>query len=371
MAGLHSHYPVVIIGAGPAGAATALSLRQRGVDVLLAEAGRLDRAAIGESIPPDTRTLFDQLGVLDAFLAQDHEPCLGSRSCWGGARATCNDFLTNPQGAGWHLERRRFDTWLAHCAARCGAHLQTQWRFQWARPTGRGYELAFSHTGRTRRVCAQLVVDATGTRGVFARQAGARKRYSDRLVCAAAHFKLRADSPLERLTYLEATDYGWWYGARLEHQRALVSVTSDPANFRRRRLSDPRVWLAHLAHTGQLGHRLHGSQFLPDSFRMHGIHSFVLDPVAGEHWLAVGDSAASFDPISAQGIYRALDGGRLAGAAIAARLDDPARGFSRYAGQIRQLYEDYLQMRDYLYRQEGRWPQASFWRDRAQPAMTG
>lgn len=37
---------------------------------------------------------------------------------------------------------------------------------------------------------------------------------------------------------------------------------------------------------------------------------------AGQQWLAVGDAAASYDPLSAQGIIKAISNGIFAGRAI-------------------------------------------------------
>src|SRR5262249_20763355 len=49
-----------------------------------------------------------------------------------------------------------------------------------------------------------------------------------------------------------------------------------------------------------------------------------LDQVVGAGWIAVGDAALSFDPISAQGIFNALYTGMKAGQAVDAALDGSA-----------------------------------------------
>jgi len=103
-------YDVVVLGGGPAGCAAAIALRQHEVDrVLVVEAGHYEAERIGEGIPPDTRTLLQRLGVWNEFLKEGHDACLGSCSSWGTAELGFNDFLFNPLGNGWHLERKRFD----------------------------------------------------------------------------------------------------------------------------------------------------------------------------------------------------------------------------------------------------------------------
>ena len=55
---------VVVVGAGPAGSAAAIFLRQRGRDVLLLDEARFPRDKIcGESISPGAHRLLADLGV--------------------------------------------------------------------------------------------------------------------------------------------------------------------------------------------------------------------------------------------------------------------------------------------------------------------
>ena len=59
----------MVIGAGPAGSATALRLAHHGAGrILLADAGGFDGFRIGESIPPDTGLLLAELDLLPGFL---------------------------------------------------------------------------------------------------------------------------------------------------------------------------------------------------------------------------------------------------------------------------------------------------------------
>jgi 2-polyprenyl-6-methoxyphenol hydroxylase-like FAD-dependent oxidoreductase len=119
----------VVLGGGPAGGAAAIALRQSGGGtVVLAESGTYEIDRIGESVPPDIRRLFTRLGLLEAFEREDHQRCYGSCSSWGDEVLGHNDFTVNPNGTGFHLDRRRFDayTWSrAHGSDRCG-HTRTR-----------------------------------------------------------------------------------------------------------------------------------------------------------------------------------------------------------------------------------------------------
>jgi 2-polyprenyl-6-methoxyphenol hydroxylase-like FAD-dependent oxidoreductase len=113
----------VVLGGGPAGCAAALALRRSGTGtVVVVESGTYGAERIGESIPPATRRLFARLGLLEAFEREGHEPCYGSCSSWGGDVLGYNDFTVSPDGSGCHLDRRRFDAFLARCATEAGVH---------------------------------------------------------------------------------------------------------------------------------------------------------------------------------------------------------------------------------------------------------
>jgi 2-polyprenyl-6-methoxyphenol hydroxylase-like FAD-dependent oxidoreductase len=112
-----------VVGGGPAGAASALALRSRGFSVVVLERSDYRDVRIGETLPPSIRKLLVSLGVWDQFLAEKHSPSYGIRSAWGQDYLYDNDFIFNPYGMGWHVDRARFDAMLARNAERAGAKL--------------------------------------------------------------------------------------------------------------------------------------------------------------------------------------------------------------------------------------------------------
>lgn len=368
-------YDVAVLGGGPAGCATAIGLRRRGVDrVLVVEAARPDRVRVGESIPPDSRAILDRLGVSARFLADGHEPCLGSCSAWGGAELGYNDFLFNPHGHGWHLDRSRFDASLAAGAAEAGADVLSGWEFKAADRAAAGiFELRLADGGREpRTVSARFVVDATGRGSRFARAMGARQLFHDRLTCVLAFLRRPSASRLTQLTMLEAVEYGWWYAARLPGERVAVAVASDPHVVRRAALHTRDGWLAGLAATEHLAGELGDCRLPRGRMTARTAPSFVLDRAAGADWLAVGDAAASCDPISAQGIHNALRDGLGAAGAVADRFDGDADALERHHESIATRFAGYLRERDFLYGLERRWAAAPFWaRRRARRSPAG
>lgn len=354
-------YDVVVLGGGPAGCATALALRRYGTfRTLVVESSDYSGSRVGESIPPDARLLLEQLGIFDDFQNEQHERCLGSCSSWGADDLGYNDFLFNPMGAGWHLDRARFDRFLAR-----KANVRTATPFSGIeRANDDGFELRL---GTSEIVSAHFVVDATGRNAVFARQMGAKKVLLDRLTCACAYFALPPQSTFSRLTMLEAVEYGWWYAAKVPNGQLAVALACDAELMRGDALHERDAWLARLRDTRHLSKALAGSSYIDDSLWVCTAPTFLLDKTEGHRWLAVGDAASAYDPISSQGIYKALSNGLQAAPVIASLLHG-RRPDADYGASIAGAFGDYLTSRNYFYGTERRWADAPFWKRRTERA---
>ena len=107
----------LIVGAGPAGSTAALNLAPtRSVAVIDSRKFDANELIVGESLVPAARRLLSDMGLLKAFEAEGHEPWYGNRSVWGDIYPQETDYLRDPDGPGWHLDRNRFDRWLRDVA---------------------------------------------------------------------------------------------------------------------------------------------------------------------------------------------------------------------------------------------------------------
>src|SRR5262249_58094658 len=87
----------------------------------------------------------------------------------------------------------------------------------------------------------------------------------------------------------------------------------------------------------------------------------AIDRVWGDGWVAVGDAAFAYDPLSGHGITSALASGRDAGRAIAAAFAGDAEALPGYADRLSRARRLYQRRRLEQYTQEHRWANRPFW----------
>jgi flavin-dependent dehydrogenase len=93
--------------------------------------------------------------------------------------------------------------------------------------------------------------------------------------------------------------------------------------------------------------------------------SSKLSPAGGNGWLAAGDAAISFDPLSSQGIITALSTGRQAAEAMLESRNGNPAAMAQYLSRLDYLDRDYLYRRLQYYALERRWAGSAFWRRRS------
>ncbi|BAJ26460.1 putative oxidoreductase [Kitasatospora setae KM-6054] len=360
-----ARYDVVVAGGGPAGVAAAIVLARAGRVVLLADAGR-GPGSVGEALPAAARVLLRDLGA-DRVLADGHLPCPANRSAWGGPELASTDSIRDPHGHGWHLDRPRFDGRLRDRARAQGVQLAERTAVRpLARTPDGGWTVELRGPARETARCRWLL-DATGRRAALARACGARTLTRDRLV--AVHLTLDpADPPgADTTTTVESAPDGWWYTAPLPTGHRLLAWYADADGGDARPAGEAfAARLADTRHVGPLA-AAHPWPAGGGALRRAPAHTAWLDRVDGEGWVAAGDAALAFDPLSSQGILTALFTGLRAGQAVHARLGGDGEALGGYAREVAAVRAAYLRTLRSHYAAERRWSDRPFWRDRQYP----
>jgi flavin-dependent dehydrogenase len=361
---------VAVIGGGPAGSSTATALARANLSVVIVERMEQPRLRVGETLPPSIRLELDKLGVWEEFQRAGHLPSVGNRSVWGSARPFDNDFIFNPYGSGWHLDRQRFDEMLLNAARSSGAKVLAGMSLTGAEHSPeRGWQLEMECASGRAVIEARFVVDASGRASAFARLRGVKRCSLDKLVGIVGYLDAGLDRPTgARITMVEAVRDGWWYSALLPDGKLVVVYMTDTDIAAVQKLREQEQWMALLKETRYTRERVESHNYeLETALHIVSANTSKLDTIAGDGWLAAGDAAASYDPLSSQGISTALSTGISAAKSVRDYLNGEPETLKSYVDSLEKDFATYIQNRRAYYAMEKRWPDSIFWRRRIDP----
>ena len=361
---------VAVVGGGPAGAAAAHAAAGEGCHVVLIERATGERRSLGESLPPVAgRLLRAVFGTDSALRSPLHLASYGSRAAWGSDAVVSNDFVLDPDGQGWHLDRAGFDAALREAARDRGVDVWTDTDLRSLTPAQDGWILEVAAGAAAHGVEAAVVVDATGRPATAARAAGAQRQAVDRLVAAVARLfptcSGEAEVDLDATTLVEAVERGWWFTSPLPDGQRVVAFLTDGDLLDGHGYRTGDGWSAGLRSTRYVGEVVASGRYRCGSPPiLVAADTARLDPVFGPRWIATGDAAASFDPLSSLGILTAVDFGATAGSAAVALVTGDTGPATAYARRVAKHVHAYMAERERVYATERRWPASPFWQRR-------
>ena len=102
----------------------------------------------------------------------------------------------------------------------------------------------------------------------------------------------------------------------------------------------------------------------PPPLSVQPAESSRLDRIVGDGWIALGDAAAAYDPLSSHGVVAAMGSGFYGGHAIADLLAGREEAGDAYLDVMQRTYGGYLDLLRERYAAERRFPGSPFWRRR-------
>lgn len=329
---------MAVIGAGPAGAATAIQAARGGARVTVFEKASPGRDKVcGDGLTPRAVAALGELGI---DLAGAHR-IDGLRMIAGNTRRELLWPANNrfgPHGAVW--PRRALDRHLVEAATEAGAEIVWDTEVMPALAAD-GTVVGVESLTRGERWQADLVVLATGAPGAAARMLGAERVDSEPFGLAIRTY---APSPRHGDRHLEACltlrgaeggwvpGYGWMFPAGDGTVNIGVGSMSTMKGFRRlnlnRLLNDYRELVAAEWELGDYLERPRAWRLPMSAVRRHG-----------PGWAAVGDAAGLINPMNGEGIDYGLESGMLLADLF---MDDPAGAPGAYDRVIGERFDGFL-----------------------------
>jgi len=319
---------VVIVGAGPAGSATAIHLARAGQRVTLVDRAHFPRdKPCSEYLSPETVRHLAQLGVLDA-LESSHGGTRLEGSC---VRAAHGASLTGRfadaggtpyRSTGLAMSRRMLDATLLQAARDAGVtvHEGTAVRHVGEMTaTGRAVTLRDAED-RERTISARCVVGADGLRSVVARQTGLHRQGWLRRMAFVAH--VEGVTGLGRVAEMHVGPRGYVGLNPLTPTVANVALVV-PASEAAAARGDAAAWFhRRLEEFPGVQGRVDATRTVREVL-VTGPFSASCRRSTADGLLLVGDAADFFDPFTGEGVYSALAGGEFAASALSEALQRP------------------------------------------------
>lgn len=301
---------VSIIGAGPAGAAAAISLAQRGFAVALVDKQNFPREKLcGDFINPINRPAFRELAVEKLILAQTHGEVRGFRiTTDSGNQAEAR--LPDRHGDasfGLGMRRAALDQTLVDHAASLGVQVRLGCRVERLLRSDHGWQLT-NIAGETWQ--AKVLIGADGRNSWVAEQLGMNRPAAMR--GRSVGFQLRLQSPDAAPDTIEIHLFPGGYAGVIGLGDGELNLCLAIAKNRLPRAGVRRFLLEEgLPRNPYLKAMLARSREISQVRSAYPVH-FPKRRCFGERALLVGDAARVSEPVTGEGVYFALRSGMIA-----------------------------------------------------------
>jgi flavin-dependent dehydrogenase len=334
-----SRVDIAIIGGGPAGATVAALLARRGREVVLVERSSAWRwRACGVFTSPAALTALRRVGLSEEVLREAALPIGAMRveADDGTAfRLTYGDDGSLDRSA-VGFDRRILDEAVLDLARATGVTVRTGTTLSAARPEDGGHRLVVRDANGSDELRARVLIGADGVRSMVARLMGvARPARLGHRVGLTFHVRDPRPQVEGRDARMVIGNDGYCGLAPVPEGRVNVGIVLAGDAWRRRLASEGAARVVTAV--------LEAIPPAPDD-EVAWASTERLDPIegaaplghrvarrSGPGWLLVGDAAGFLDPLTGEGLHRALVSAALAASAVDAHLAGDAHALDGYA----------------------------------------
>lgn len=362
-------FDIVVIGGGPCGLAAALNLTKNGLSVAIIEKTSYTQKRIGEHLPPSALGVFHELGIPTALIEEkEHLHCPGVVSWWGSDDTPHElDYFFHPFEHGINLSRPKFDQAFANHARQTGVVIFENTKIQKSSQSTHSWQIDVTDGKNNDCLEALFILDASGKSASFSRAQGSRIMAFEPQVAITRHYT-NCKTPISKQKnhiVIESCDIGWWYFAPLSANDCVCMLITDTDLIDLRKPAIDMNWHSRLKKTQAIAESMQPFKDIIDT-SVCSARTQRLNCFHGEGWLAVGDAAMAFDPLSSHGITKGLRHGWMAGKAISNTMRGDRFAINHFCNDLEHIFAEYVNTRAGYYATEQRWPDSLFWRRRHQ-----
>ncbi len=295
--------PVLIIGGGPAGSASAMNLLRHGFQPLIVESETFPRYHIGESLTTECVDALNRLGLAEELIKLGAPKKQGVRIFSSDPK---NSFYVGA-GDAWQVEREKFDAMMLETAVKRGAaHIQGRVRKldkkddQWCMKIERS-------DGEMMERTARFAIDASGQQRFSVRQGliGPLKKgnYANQIALFSQYCNVakRPEDAYDTLIFHRET-HEWAWMIPLSETRYSIGLVLPVNTYKKDKQSMEAFLDTRLnTFTPPLVERVALAERVAE-VRAVSSYSYKVDNYAANGLFCVGDSHAFIDPIFSFGV---------------------------------------------------------------------
>lgn len=340
---------VVIVGSGISGQTLSILLKEKNIDhIVLNRVEKRKTLELPETIPPSTLVLLESLNLLELF-SKSSSKTFGYHSLWNSdILATDNFFDHNPYKHGLKLNKKNLLNDLRELITDQTMHFNNLIEID---RSDESVIVKIESNNTIQTITSRIIVDATGRNRAILKHLGIASESFDNQVALSCHLPYFKHPKLIHQVFVESFENGWGIVSSLNEQINGMTLYTKKGSPILSQLKDYRNWKELLSSTQML------KDFLIEDLNCKVVggeaNSSKASQITGSNWLAIGDAAISFDPLSSHGISNAIYCANFASNAIKSHItDDAITSFKNYEDTISQVFNEYLKQKSKLYEKE-------------------